>query len=81
MSASARQHVHVSRHPPGNGVNPKLHFDAAIEQQVRQIANGVLRLGDRHAVARHEHNPLGDVQHHRDLIRRGRFDVDVNFLR
>jgi len=46
------QHVHVSRHPAGHGMNREFDGDAAFGQRVVQLAHLVLRLRHRHAVSR-----------------------------
>ena len=49
-----QQHVHVARHAAGHRVDGELHVDAAARQHVVQLADLVLRLRHRHAVARHD---------------------------
>jgi hypothetical protein len=46
-----QQHVHVARHAAGHRVDGVRDLDAASLEQVRQLADAVLRLGDRQAVA------------------------------
>ncbi len=48
------QHVHVARHAARDRVDGVLHFDAFLLQLVRHFVQRVLRLRDRHAVARHD---------------------------
>ncbi len=51
-----QQHVHVSRHPSGHRVDGITHFAAVLLQQLPQFLDGVLGLGDGHAVAGdHDH--------------------------
>ncbi len=53
-----QQHVHVTGHAAGDGMNRKLHFDAALAQFVGKFAHLVLRLGHRHAVTGDDHDAL-----------------------
>ena len=68
------QHVHVPRHPAGDRVDRVLHVDAALLEQLGQLADGVLGLGDREAVARDHDHVLGVGQLDRDVVRADRAD-------
>ena len=45
------QHVHVAGQAAGDGVDAEPDVDAALAQLAGQLGDGVLRLGDGHAVA------------------------------
>ena len=62
------EHVHVPRHPAGDRVDRVLHVDAALLEQLGQLAHGVLRLGDGEAVARDDDHVLGVGQLDRDVV-------------
>ena len=53
---------------PGDRVDRVLHVDAALLEQLGQLADGVLGLGDREAVARHDDHVLGVGQLDRDVV-------------
>ena len=51
-----QKHVHVPRHSPGDGMNGEFHLAAAGLDLLGQLADLVLGMGDRHAVAGdHDH--------------------------
>ena len=54
-----QQHVHVSRHAPGDRMDRVADLDPAFLELLGQLAHGVLGLGDRHAVAGHDHHAAG----------------------
>ena len=54
-----QQHVHVAGHAARHRVDGVLHLDALGLQLVRHLAQGVLRLRHRHAVARHDDDLRG----------------------
>ena len=56
------EHIHVPRHAPGDRMNGVFHFNAFFFQTVRHLFQGVLGLGDRHAVSRH-HDHFAGVAH------------------
>ena len=62
------QDVHVARHPAGDRVDRVLHVDAARLEQLGQLADGVLGLGDGEAVAGHDDDVLGVGQLDRDVV-------------
>ena len=68
------QHVHVARHPAGDRVDRVLHVDAALLEQLGQLAHRVLGLGDREAVARDDDHVLGVGQLDRDVVGADRAD-------
>ena len=45
------QHVHVAGQPAGDRVDAEADLDAALAQLAGELGDGVLRLGDGHAVA------------------------------
>ena len=53
------QHVHVAGHPAGDRVDRVVDLDAALAEHVDELAQRVLRLGDRQAVAGHDDHPVG----------------------
>ena len=57
------QHVHVTRHAPGNRVDGKFHLDPGFFEQRRHFPHLVLRMGHCHAVTRHD-DDLAGVAHH-----------------
>ena len=48
------QHVHVARHAAGHRMDRVFDLDAFLLQMVGHLAQRVLRLRHRHAVARHD---------------------------
>ena len=48
------QHVHVAGHAARDRMDGVFHLDAGLLELVAHLAQRVLRLGDRHAVARHD---------------------------
>ena len=67
-----QQHVHVPGHPPGHRVDRVLHRDALVLEQAGQVLDGVLGLGDGHAVAGHDDDLVGVGHLDRGVGRRGR---------
>ena len=73
------QHVHVAGHAAGDRMDGVFHLDAFLLQHVGHLAQRMLRLRDRHAVARHDDH-LGGVLHdeggvfRRALLDRPRLD-------
>ncbi len=59
----------MPRHPPGDRVDRVLDVDAALLEQLGQLADRVLRLGDGQAVARHDDDVLRVGQLDRDIVR------------
>ncbi len=57
------QHVHVAGHPPRDRVDRVADVDLACLQQVGELADDVLGLGDREAVAGHDDDALRERQH------------------
>ena len=53
-----QQHVHVARHAAGDGVNGVFDLDAFLLEMVGHLAQRVLGLRHRHAVARHDDDLL-----------------------
>ena len=45
---------------------------AALLELIRQLLHVVLRSGDGHAIARHEHDEAGECEQRRDVLNRGR---------
>ena len=64
------QDVHVPGHSAGDGMDRVFDIDAARFEQIRQVADRVLGLGHRHAVARRDHDPTGRVEQHGDFVGR-----------
>jgi hypothetical protein len=52
------QHVHVPGHAARDRVDREAHVDALLAQQLGDLVDRVLRLRDRHAVARHDDDAL-----------------------
>ena len=48
------EHVELARHAAGHGVDREAHFDAAVREVLDHVRDGVLRLGDGEAIARHD---------------------------
>ena len=65
---------------PATGVDAEHDFDILIDEDVHQVANGVLRLRDRHAVSRYNDDATGYVQEHCHFFSRGRFDGRIDFV-
>ena len=57
-----QKHVHVPRHAPRHGMDGVVHGGAVGLQRVGQLLHLVLRLRQRHAVARHDDHPFGRAQ-------------------
>ena len=57
-----QKHVHVPRQTPRNRVNTKPHILARRPQLAGQLCNRLLRLCDRHAVARHDDHAIRIIQ-------------------
>ena len=74
------QHVHVAGHPAGDRVDRVVDLGAARDQQVDQLAQRVLGLGDREAVAGHDDHPVGVAEHDRDVLGAGRLHRPVGGL-
>ncbi len=69
-----QQHVHVSGHASGHGMNGVINPGPSGLQRVGQLLDLVLGLGQSHAVTGHDDHPLGGGQqpgHVRILLRRG----------
>jgi hypothetical protein len=49
-----QQHVHVARHAARHRVDRELHLHPAVDQELDELPDLVLRLRHRHAVARHD---------------------------
>ena len=62
------QDVHVPRHAAGHRVNRVLHGDALALEHVRELAHGVLCLGDREPVAGHDHHLPRVGQHDGEVV-------------
>mmetsp|Transcript_55869 Transcript_55869/g.104824 ORF Transcript_55869/g.104824 Transcript_55869/m.104824 type:complete len:353 (+) Transcript_55869:434-1492(+) len=54
-----QENVHLSGHPPSHGMNGEARVDFPFLQEGGNVGHGPLRLGHRHAVARHNHDLLG----------------------
>ncbi len=65
------QHVHVSGHAPGHGMNAEAHVDAALGERVVEFAHFVLRLRHGHAVARNNRDLAGGSENSGRFFRRG----------
>ena len=70
--ASAEEHaaLHVPRQAAGDGVDGIAYLRPALLQQRRQLLHRVLRLGDRHAVPRHDDDAAGRREQLRHLLGR-----------
>ena len=55
-------------HPPGDGVDRVLDVDAALLEEVRELAHVVLRLRDRHPVARDDDDLARERELHGDVV-------------
>jgi hypothetical protein len=55
--ASAKQHVHVAGHAARDRMDRVFHLDALLLEHVGHLAQRMLRLRHRHAVARHDDDP------------------------
>ena len=62
------QHVHVSGHTAGHGVNGVLHVDAPLLEVVHGFPEFVLRLSNREAVTRHHDDGVGVGHNHRGTL-------------
>ena len=62
------QHVHVAGHPAGDRVDRVVDLDAALAEHVDQVAQGVLGLGDREAVAGHDDDLVRVAEQDRDVL-------------
>ena len=62
------QHVHVPRHPAGDGVDAEHDVDALIAQDLGELGRGVVRAGDGEPVAGHDDDPLRVVEQDRDVV-------------
>ncbi|GEM_PF-3787311 len=62
------QDVHVPGHPPGDRVDRELHLDVLAFEQVGQLLNLLLGLGDRHAVAWGNDHLVRVGEHDRDVV-------------
>ena len=58
----------MAGHPAGHRVDRVLDVHPALLEQLGQLADGVLRLGDRQAVAGHHDHVLGIGQLDRDVV-------------
>jgi hypothetical protein len=63
-----QQHVHVPRQTPRDRVDGEAHLLARRAQLARQLADRLLRLRHRHAVARHDDHAVGLVQRRRHAV-------------
>ena len=73
-----QQHVHVARHPSGDRVDDELHRRAACRELVVQFRDAVLRVRDRHAVARHDDDEARHLERLRGAL--DRFFLVVPFF-
>ena len=63
-----QQHVHVPGQPAGDRVDAEPDVDAAFAQLVGEFGDGVLRLGDGHAVAGRDDDRLGVLEQVGDVL-------------
>ena len=71
------QHVHVAGHAAGDRVDAVDDVDAPGLEHLGQLADRVLRLRDREAVAGHDDDLRGVVEQDRDVVRLHRLDRPV----
>ena len=62
------EHVHVARHAARDRVDRVLHVDAARLEQVGELADRVLGLRDREAVAGDDHHLVRVGEHDRRVL-------------
>ena len=62
------QHVHVPGHPSGHGVDGVAHLHPLGLEGVGHLAQRMLRLGDRHAVAGHDDDRARDLHDERGVL-------------
>ena len=70
-----QQHVHVAGHAPGDGMDGELHVDAALGQLIVELADPVLRLRHRHAVAGDDDDAVGVLEQVGGVLRRAALDA------
>ena len=69
-----QEHVHVARHAARDRVDGVLHLDAFLFELVGHLAQRVLGLRHRHAVARHDDDLAGVLQDVGGIVRRALLD-------
>ena len=73
-----QQDVHVAGHAAGDGMDGVADIDALVLQQVGHLAQRMLRLGHRHAVAGHDDDGRRVLHDERGILRRTRLDRAVS---
>ena len=69
-----QQHVHVAGHAAGDRMDGVFHLDALLLQHVGHLAQRVLGLRHRHAVARHDDHLRGVLHHEGGVLGRALLD-------
>ena len=65
----------MSRHPPGDRVNGVGDLDALMLEDVGHFLERMLGLGDRHAIAGHDDDLAGILEHEGSVFRRALFGI------
>jgi len=58
----------VTRHTAGHRVNTEHNFGAVLFQLLRELSDRVLGLGDGEAIAGDDHDPVGGIENHCDVV-------------
>jgi hypothetical protein len=72
------EHVHVAGHAAGHRVDGEGHLGAVLLEQVAELADHVLRLGDGHAVAGDEHDRLRGLEDEVGVVGDDRLDLALD---